>query len=225
MLLFVLLIPLLGGVQIFPLPVSVPQEITAVHSSLQELPDNAPVLMVADYSPAVVGEIQAAGSAAVTDLLRKGARVSVISTSPTGLALANQLIREQISSAGQQAAGYSSGEKIAHLGYLPGGASGVAAFISDPKSAAPAYSLDGRSDWDLPVLGGVQGISDFARVIISDRECRNRASLDRAAPAEAGQPIGYTIDCRGTGSPCPASVCQFTAGAWDGRGDYRRRSL
>ena len=181
-LILALLIPLLGGVRVFPTPDIAPQEVADVQSSLVALPENAPVLLVADYSPAVVGEIHAAGDAVVTDLLRKGARLAVISTSPTGPALANDLIQGLLPEAGNNSAAYASGTKIVRLGYLPGGASGLAAFIADPKSTIP-FTIETLPAWEQPGLQGVRGFSDFARVVLmTDNADTGRAWIEQTQP-------------------------------------------
>jgi hypothetical protein len=177
-----LLVPLLGGVQIFPLPTSAPVEVAALHSSVVALPANAPVLLVADFSPAVSGEMQAAASGVLIDLLKKGARLTVVSTTSTGPALADHLITGLIPADDPAFEAYRSGEKIVHLGYLPGGTTALAAFAADPRTAAP-YTVDSKFAWEQPGLQGVNTISDFARVIVlTENANTGQAWLEQVQP-------------------------------------------
>jgi hypothetical protein len=164
-LLVVLLIPLVTGIQIFPAPISAPAEVTDLQSSLSTLPVDAPVLLVADYTPAVSGEMQAAASGVLIDLLKKGARLTVISTNPTGPVLADRLLVSLIPADDPSYLAYRDGEKLVHLGYLPGGTTALAAFAADPQTAAP-FTVDNQFAWERPGLQGVHAITDFARVIV-----------------------------------------------------------
>jgi hypothetical protein len=177
-----LLIPLLGGVQIFPTPTSAPAEVSALQSSIEALPENAPVLLVADFAPAVSGEMQAAASGVLIDLLKKGARLAVISTTPTGPALADHLLTGLIPASDPAFAAYRSGEKIVRLGYLPGGTTALAAFAADPQTAAP-YTVDSMFAWEQPGLNGVHALSDFARVIVlTENANTGQAWVEQAQP-------------------------------------------
>lgn len=52
-----------------------------------------------------------------------------------------------------------------NLGYLPGGAAGVLGFANNPQGTMP-LAANGSPAWQSPALQGVNGISDFATVIL-----------------------------------------------------------
>jgi hypothetical protein len=177
-----LLIPLLSGIQVFPTPSSAPQEVLDAQNSLASLQDNALVLVVADYSPALSGEMQAASSAALRELMKKGARLAIISTTTTGQALVDQLLTTLAPVSDESTQVYRSGDKIVRLGYLPGGASALAAFVADPRTAAP-FSIDSEFAWELPALKGVTGISDFSRVLLLTSDANSgQAWIEQVQP-------------------------------------------
>jgi hypothetical protein len=181
-----LLIPLLSGVRVFPDPTSAPQEVLEARNSLAALPDGAPVLVVADYSPAVSGEMQAAASAALTDLMKKGAQLVVISSTPTGSALADQLLASLTASDASLQA-YGSGEKITRLGYLPGGITALADFAANPQTAAP-NTLQSGSAWQQPALQEVHAIGDFARVVVLTADANTgQAWIEQVQPKLGAQ--------------------------------------
>jgi hypothetical protein len=121
------------------------------------LPAGSPVLVVIDYQPALAGELEAASSPLFNQLLFRGARVTFISTSITGPALAENFIQTLRPE-------YASNQEYVNLGYLPGGAAGVVYFAADPVSAIPSGPL--ASPWEQAPLQGIDGLDDFAAVIV-----------------------------------------------------------
>jgi hypothetical protein len=177
-----LLFPLLSGIQVFPTPANAPQEVLDARSNLDSMPDNSVVLVVADYSPAVNGEMHAAASAALRGLMQKGARLAIVSTTTTGQALADQLIASLAPESDGSMQAYRTGEKIVRLGYLPGGSTALAAFVADPRTAAP-YSVDSEFAWELPALQGVTGITDFSRVVLLTSDANSgQAWIEQVQP-------------------------------------------
>ncbi|HEX9012550.1 MAG TPA: hypothetical protein VF813_03505 [Anaerolineaceae bacterium] len=181
-LILALLVPLLGGLQLIPVPSAAPAEVTALQASLETLPVNSPVLLVADYSPAVSGEMQAASSAVLSDLLDRGTRLVVISSLPTGPALADRLLNTITAGAAGKYAAYQAPGKIIHLGYLPGGISSLAAFAAGPRAAAP-YTVEGQYAWEQPALQGVTALADFSRVLVlTDSAETGQAWIEQVQP-------------------------------------------
>ncbi|NWG35254.1 MAG: hypothetical protein HXY42_12490 [Chloroflexi bacterium] len=108
---------------------------SATHSELSSLiatiPENAPVLVVVDYEPSFAGELEATAGPLLDQLaLSRRAAFSFISMSPTGSALADRLILNT----GVGGLGYQPNLNYFHLGFLPGGSSGVLAFIENPEN-------------------------------------------------------------------------------------------
>jgi hypothetical protein len=157
--------PLLTGIPATPASALRPPETVSAFTLVGSLKTNAPVLVVFDYDPALSGEMEAAAAPLMDHLLLQGPRLALISTSPTGPALAERFLHD--ASASPLVAGhkYQSGQQYVDLGYLAGGSSGVQYFAGSPTEAA-RFTLDGQQAWTMPPLQGVRALSDFAAVII-----------------------------------------------------------
>jgi hypothetical protein len=165
-----LVILVLGAVlasrmQSFQLPSGVPNETVAAITAIESMPEGAPVLLVFDYQPATVGEMEATGASLIDHLLLlKHPNIALISTSPTGPALAERFMSTVL--AGRA---YARGAQYVDLGYLPGGLAGVYNFAQDPRSAKPldfATKSANPAVWESAALAPVQRYSDFAAVIV-----------------------------------------------------------
>ncbi len=163
-----LLIIILGGVifgrsQIFPLPAQVPNETNSAIQAVEAIPADAPVLVVFDYEPATVGEMEASAASLMDHLLLlKHPRLALISTSPTGAALAEQFMSVTLVTHKDV---YQPGVKYVDLGYLPGGLAGVFDFSQNPTTVMP-LDADSNEVWSSPVMQGVTHLSDFAAIIV-----------------------------------------------------------
>jgi hypothetical protein len=109
--------------------------------------------------------MEAAAAGLVDQLMARGARLTLISTSPTGPALAGHLLEKVFENPQSYMAPYASGEKVVALGYLTGGNAGLAGFAVHPQFASP-YTVDGRAAWEQPALQGVSDLSGFARIVV-----------------------------------------------------------
>jgi hypothetical protein len=156
----------LGGAAIFestsmPLPAAVPNESVAAIAAVQALSPDAPVLAVFDYEPATVGEMEATAASLMDHLLLlKHPRLAVLSTSPTGSALAERFMSEVLADRA-----YVRGAQYVNLGFLPGGLTGVQSFAQDPTGAVPLGASMERV-WDSPVLLGARRLADFAAIVV-----------------------------------------------------------
>jgi hypothetical protein len=161
----IIIYTILSGVQILPLPVAAPAEVDAVYKSISTLSANAPVLVAVDYTPAVSGEMEAASTDLIDHLMSLGARLTFISTSPTGSALTEHLLARVYATPQNYQTSYANGQRVANLGYLAGGQAALLSFASQPEITAP-YTIDGLSAWDKLPLQGVSNLAGFARVIV-----------------------------------------------------------
>jgi hypothetical protein len=128
-----ILVVFLGGAlasrsQSFPLPVGVPNETLKAIQSVENIPADARVLVVFDYEPATVGEMEASAASLMDHLLLlRHPVLALISASPTGSVTAERFMANTLASRA-----YQPGVGYVNLGFLPGMA-GVQAFA---KSAA-----------------------------------------------------------------------------------------
>jgi hypothetical protein len=152
---------LYSGSRIFPLPAAVPIESNAAIQAVQSIEPDAAVLAVFDYEPATAGEMEATASSLMDHLLLlKHPRLAVISTSPTGSALAERFISGMLADRA-----YVRGTQFVNLGFLPGGLAGVRYFAEDPAAAVPLGAASDRA-WDSTLLTGTRHLQDFAAIIL-----------------------------------------------------------
>jgi hypothetical protein len=182
-----MLVVILGGAlasrsQSFPLPLGVPNETLRAIQSVENIPADARVLVVFDYEPATVGEMEASAASLMDHLLLlRHPVLALISTSPTGSVLAERFMQNTLASRA-----YQPGVGYVNLGYLPGGLAGVRAFAGDPLQTVP-LGADAGAAWESPALQSVAHLSDFAAILVlSDSLESSRVWIEQTA-ADRGQ--------------------------------------
>ncbi len=175
----------LSGTQIFPLPDTVPNETNLAMQTVNAIPENSTVLVVFDYEPSTIGEMEASGSSLMDNLLLlKHPHLALISTSPTGPAMAEHFMSTTLS-----ARGYLAGQQYVDLGYLPGGIAGIYNFSQNPPGAIP-LGEDLTAAWQSPILQGVTRLSDFSAVIVlTDRADSGRAWIEQTSLTRGKSPL------------------------------------
>jgi hypothetical protein len=134
-------------------------------------------LVAFDYEPGLVGEMDTAAAAVMDNMMEKGTKLVLVSTSPTGPALAERFIHEV-----QGKHSYQNGEQYLNLGYIPGGISGLAAFAENPTWAVSSKA-DGAPTWDSEPFQNIQKVSDFGLVlVITDNPNTTRAWVEQVHP-------------------------------------------
>ena len=167
------------GTQIFALPARVPSDQTEMAISVvNKIPADAPVLAVFDYEPSLSGEMQVVAEPYLNCLLLlKHPRLTILSSSPTGSALAENFIAGSL--AGRD---YQRGKQYTDLGYLPGGLAGVYDFAQNPSAVMP-LGADGSQVWQTAPLQGVTRLSDFSAIILlTDNAEAGRVWIEQAGP-------------------------------------------
>ena len=156
---------LFAGLQITPLPAALTQEGALVLPVLDAVPNDAPVLLVFDYEPALAGELEATAASFVDRLTAlHNPRYSVLSTSPTGAALADRFFAKS---------DLIQSDRVTNLGYLPGESSGILSFAMRPRG-----------------VQNVNAFSDYALVILlTDRAESARAWVEQTDGYRNGRPL------------------------------------
>jgi len=189
-------LPLITGIPVTQASKLQPPEMVNAFTLIGSLPTNAPVLVVFDYDPALSGELETAAAPLMDHLMLQGPRMTLISTSPTGPALAERLLHDTSASPLVAGHNYQAGQQYVNLGYLAGGPSGVLYFAISPAKAAP-FTLDGQQAWQLPPLQGIQKLSDFAAVIVlTDNADSGRVWIEQAGSTIGNTPILMVISAQ-----------------------------
>lgn len=185
LLILMLLFPLVTNSHFMLLPALFPPETVALYDAIETLPDNSPVLLVVDYEPGLSGEVSLSAEQVVRHLMSRNARLAIISTIPTGPALAQDLIAR---SAAVQT-GYDLANQVVNLGYLAGGTTGLQEFVQNPQAAA-GYTLDLQPAWSLPALTGITSLNQFSSVIVlTDNQEVSRSWIEQVQPALGNTPL------------------------------------
>ncbi len=165
-------------------PSAVPAEVLRTSELIESLEPRSQVLVAFDYEPGTSGEMQAAAAALMDHVMLKGAYLTLVSTSPTGPALAHEFIT-RLEAAHQ----YETGVHFVNLGYIPGGASGLLSFTQTPRRITP-MSYDGLDAWALPPLQGIATLGDFDMLIlISDNAETARTWIEQVQPTIPETPL------------------------------------
>jgi hypothetical protein len=165
-----------------------PPEMDAVTPLISSLTSDSAVLIVLDYQPGMSGELDGAAAGILDHVMLQGARLALVSTTPTGPALGERLVRQV-----EAVHGYNPGIQYVNLGYLPGGATGLQLLVNAPLSAVPGgyddrpfWSLvdqPGGSPWAQPAMQGVTGLGDFnLTLLLSDDPEMVRRWIEQAGP-------------------------------------------
>lgn len=181
-----LVIPFVPDLKIEPLgvPVLYPAEMLQMFDHIDKnLQSNAPVLLAVDYQPGLSGEMQMTAAPVVDHLIAKNARIVIISTVPTGPALAQQLVTDAGTAFEQRTQQkYDLAQHVVNLGYLPGGTISLLEFAHQPVLAAPT-DLAGQNPWGGTVLKDVSGMAGFSQVVvITDSGETGRAWVEQVQP-------------------------------------------
>jgi hypothetical protein len=158
-----------SGVQQTPLPDAslIPSPVADLSGAVAALPERAPVLIAFDYEPGSIPELETAALGVVDQLIAKDSTIRTVSTNNTGPALAKLMLDK---AALLTARADLTSLDIAHLGYIPGGPSGLQAFSRDPANLMH-YDMDsaerGEMDaWQAPSLDPDAGLANFALVMV-----------------------------------------------------------
>ena len=159
----------------------VPEQVFRASEQINALSPKDTVLIAFDYEPGTSGELNTAAVPVLDHIMLKGARLALISTTPTGPALADHMVNTLL-----KEHHYLSGIQYINLGYIPGGASGLLGFTQIPQQITP-LSFDGMNSWQTRPLEGIYTLSDFSLVVvITDNPDIARTWFEQIQPTLAG---------------------------------------
>jgi hypothetical protein len=145
---------------------------------IQSLPAGAPVLLAFDYEAGFSGEMNTAISTLISQLMIKNIFMTLVTTTPSGPALAESLIGSTTSMQGEP----GSYLNYTDLGYIPGGTLGLIGLATSPKAVVP-YSLDGNNVWEAAPLNTISVINDFSAVIVLTNDSATaRSWIEQVGP-------------------------------------------
>lgn len=142
------------------LPIVAPASVSGLSNLVATIPDGSPVLIVMDYQPSLVGELEAASGPLLDQMaLSRHTKLTFLSMSPNGSALVERLMSDTKLSRPIQPVededsglGYQLGVNYFNIGFLPGDSTGVLAFVENPKVAMPTVNVGSLSEFSAVVL-------------------------------------------------------------------------
>jgi len=189
--------PLYSGSQGVALP-QLPNEVFSARAVIDgllvdETSNQGAVLLAVDYEPGFAGEMDAASAALLDHLMIKGTHLALVSTTPSGPALAERLVSIVNQHSNHQ---YSRSNQYVNLGFVPGGAAGLLGFAQSPQRVLP-YTLDGSDAWNDGLLAGITNLSDFSlAIVITENPDTARAWIEQAQPALGGKPLLLVVSAQ-----------------------------
>jgi len=142
------------GTQLMPVSAALPVAVSDASNVVATMPDEAPVLIVIDYEPALSGEMEAVAGPLLDQMtVLRHPTYSFVSTSPNGSALVERLMTNtKINQPAPDGLGYQTGDQYFNLGYLPGGSAGVRGFTEQPKVILPSATITQFSDYAAVIV-------------------------------------------------------------------------
>jgi hypothetical protein len=157
------LLPALAGSQVVPIPTRPTSDLADFILTIYELQSDAPVLVAMDYQPALAGEMEAALTPVLNDLMINGKPLAFISTQPSGPLMVSRMMARMAQEPYQHT--YQAGQQYVDLGYLPGEAAGIQSFASQPRRAIGANGFN-PNFWESPALSAISRLDEFSAVIV-----------------------------------------------------------
>ncbi len=152
--------------------------VAQVSRTIDELPADAVVLVAFDYDLTYAGEINALALTLARQLAARSIRAVVIGTTPSSLAIADQIYR----TVSEETTSYRYGEDYLLLGYLPGQDAGLRTLAVGLEHAFRVDYRDNRALEEWEPFGNVRTPDHFARIILlADDERSVRGWIEQIA--------------------------------------------
>jgi hypothetical protein len=152
-----------------------------LYVTLLALPPGSEVLLVVDYDAAHDGELTPLARVLLWHLVTTGQRVAVVSHTPQGTALAEDLLADRALWAYGPAP--APGEQVLNLGYLPPHPASMQAFMADPLGGAALWGEGGRAR-DTSLGQAISRFDDLdAMVLVSASQQHTRFWIEQTAGA------------------------------------------
>jgi hypothetical protein len=182
LIIFILSAMIFSGTQIMPVSPVLPPAAGNIPNVVLSIAENAPVLVVVDYQPALAGEMEAVSGPLLDQLVQlRHPYLAFLATSPSGNVLVERLLRNTNISQ-PDGSGYVAGQNYTNMGYLPGGESGVLAFLQSPQTAIPSSPVLEFSEYAAILL--LTDHAESARVWVEQLD-----TMKQSDPALASQPL------------------------------------
>lgn len=167
-------------------------EVVAAYQIIQQLPQDKPVLVAADFEAATAGEMNWISKYVLKPFVSRNLPIAIMSTNILGSAVIEDDIFRMLG----QGEKLVSSTQVVNLGYLPGGTIGLMSLASDWGGALP-YTTDLQISRDVPLLKGINTISDFSAVVVFTDSAENaRSWVEQVSPSLGSTPLLVVISAQ-----------------------------
>jgi hypothetical protein len=171
----------------------IPQGAKDFYMQVDLLPAGAPVLLAVDYVPGFAGELDGAAMSVLNHLASKSSLVTFVSTTYEGTALAQRLLASMNR---QEQNLQNPFTNFKNLGYIPGGAAGLAAFARSPDLVLP-YDLDDNYLWSSSPFDSAKGLSNFSLVVVITHDADTaRTWIEQVGPTLGDIPMQMVVSAQ-----------------------------
>jgi hypothetical protein len=178
----------------FLAPENQPQTLNNLYELILNAPQDRPVLVVFDYSPAYAGELETYATPILADIVSRELDIITVSTHPTGPPLAARMLQNVSGSRDLQ-----NTRDYLHFGYLAGGPTAVQLFAANPRQAL-VYGFQLPVDtqttdlWSYPIVQNISKLSDFGLlVVITAGTDSARTWVEQAGPYLGDTPLALVL--------------------------------
>ena len=195
-LLATILFPMLIGDMGIPIP-EVPPAVDDARNLVNAIPNGGSILLAVDFQPGFSGEMEASASSVIDHLMIKGSYLTLVSTTTSGPAQAEHLIRSINTLMGHH---YQDINQYANLGYIAGGLTGLRSFAETPKLVMPFALNDDpakKGVWVDGRLANVKTLNDFKlAVVITESPDTARAWIEQVGPILGNVPLLLVVSAQ-----------------------------
>ncbi len=179
-------------------PPAVSEEVLAVNRGISKIPAGTPVLVAVDYQPAYTAEMEMASAALIDQLAAQGTNLVFVSTIPTGFWQAEHLLQKILADR-DQVGSLLIQPLYLNLGFIPGGALGLANFVQEPMQFIDAQlpAGSGAAAVQGTPLGSVKSIRDFSVIVVLTEDPDTaRVWLEQVQPYLAHTPFMMVLSAQ-----------------------------
>jgi len=138
--------------------------VAALYANVEGLSGDTPVLISFDYGATYSAEIDPLAVAVMAQMVDRSVPMLIMSTTPTGLGMADRVMDELIESQGLADLEY--GADYALLGFVPGEEAGLRTLVGGLGRAFPTDAREGRPLGDLPIGADLETLEDVSHVFV-----------------------------------------------------------
>ncbi len=149
------------GVVSAPLPTNYPSGAVSMVSGIKALPEDAFVLVVADFEAAYLGEMKSAAEPVIKHLASKNTRLALLSTNATTPILIQKIVEDAV----LDQSSFTTDQKVINLGYIPAGATGLQNFATSAQLTV-RYTWDQNLIDPASVLNESLSLNNFDAVLV-----------------------------------------------------------